>query len=100
MRIGVMLRHLGEHGGGVDVYTRRVLDGMLRQPGDHEFVFLYRDPDKTGSFAHPPRPPPPGGWCGGPPPPTSFLWGPGRGAAGGPPREDRPPLQPQIFAAP
>jgi len=51
----VMLRHLGEHGGGVDVYTRRVLDGMLRQPGNHEFVFLYRDPDKTGSFGRHPN---------------------------------------------
>jgi glycosyltransferase involved in cell wall biosynthesis len=55
MRIGVMLRHLGEHGGGVDVYTRRVLTGMLRQPGPHEFVFLYRSPEQTGSFGRHPH---------------------------------------------
>jgi glycosyltransferase involved in cell wall biosynthesis len=54
MRIGVMLRHLGEHGGGVDVYTRRVLTEMLRLPCSHEFVFLYRKPEQIGTFgAHP-----------------------------------------------
>lgn len=50
MRIGVMLRHVGEHGGGVDVYTRRVVTEMLRQGTGHEFVFFYRDPTRLGTF--------------------------------------------------
>lgn len=50
MRIGVMLRHLGEHGGGVDIYTRRLLAEMLRLPGSNEFVFLYRKPEQAGAF--------------------------------------------------
>jgi len=50
MHIGVSLHHLGEHGGGVDVYTRRVLSEMLKLPSRHEFLFLYRDPARIGAF--------------------------------------------------
>ena len=53
MRIGVMLRHVGEHGGGVNVYTRRVLTEMLRIPSGHEFVFFYRQPEQAGQFGAP-----------------------------------------------
>lgn len=51
MRIGVMLRHYDQHGGGVRVYTHHVLREMLRLNSDHEFVFLYRNPALVGTYA-------------------------------------------------
>jgi len=51
MRIAIMLRHLGQHGGGVLVYTRSLLDHLLALEGDHEFVLLYQDPAHMGSYA-------------------------------------------------
>lgn len=55
MRIGVMLRHLGEHGGGVDIYTRRVLEGLLEQGRDNHHVFFYRDAARMGAFGSRPN---------------------------------------------
>lgn len=50
MRIGVMLRHLDQHGGGVAVYTRSLLDELLRIGGRHEYVLLYRHRAQIGRF--------------------------------------------------
>jgi glycosyltransferase involved in cell wall biosynthesis len=51
VRIGVMLRHYDQHGGGVRVYTRRLLSALLQLRSGHEFVFFYRNPALVGSYA-------------------------------------------------
>ncbi len=43
MRIGIMLRHLSQHGGGVLVYTQNLLRELLALDTAHEFVLLSRD---------------------------------------------------------
>ena len=50
MRIGVMLRHYDQHGGGVRVYTRRLLRAFLDLRSGHEFVLLYRNPALVGTY--------------------------------------------------
>lgn len=50
MRIGVMLRHYDQHGGGVKVYTREILRAMLALRPAHEFVFLFNDDRLTGNY--------------------------------------------------
>jgi glycosyltransferase involved in cell wall biosynthesis len=55
MRIGIMLRHYDQHGGGVRVYTHRILRAMLDLDTAHEFVFLYKDPRLIGTYAAEPR---------------------------------------------
>ncbi len=50
MRIGVMLRHYDQHGGGVKVYTREILRSMLGLRSPHEFVFLFNDPKLLGNY--------------------------------------------------
>ena len=50
MRIGIMLRHYDQHGGGVKVYTQRLLRAMLDLRSGHEFVFLYRNPSLIGTY--------------------------------------------------
>ncbi|HEY2590439.1 MAG TPA: glycosyltransferase family 1 protein [Steroidobacteraceae bacterium] len=52
MRIGVMLRHYDQHGGGVRTYTRELLAAMFALNGPHEFVLLYRNPDLVGTYAN------------------------------------------------
>lgn len=42
VRIGIMLRHLGEKG-GIVVYTRRLLDALLALDRENDYVLLYRD---------------------------------------------------------
>lgn len=49
-----MLRHLGQHPGGVKAYTRRLLNALLARE-DHEYVFFYHDPKVLGTFAGHPR---------------------------------------------
>jgi glycosyltransferase involved in cell wall biosynthesis len=49
-----MLRHLGEKG-GIVVYTRHLLEGLLALEGGDEYHLLYRDPALLGGFAHHPR---------------------------------------------
>ena len=51
MRIGVMLRHYDQHGGGVRVYTQRLLQAMLELRTGHQFVFLYRNPALVGTYS-------------------------------------------------
>ena len=50
MRIGIMLRHYNQHGGGVKVYTRQLLDALLALNSTHEFVFLFNDPALIGTY--------------------------------------------------
>jgi len=51
MKIGVMLRHFGQHGGGVRVYTRHLIPELLKLGAHHEWVLLYRDPRRIGTYA-------------------------------------------------
>jgi len=50
VRIGVMLRHYDQHGGGVKVYTQRLLRALFDLRSDHEFVLLYRNPSLVGTY--------------------------------------------------
>jgi glycosyltransferase involved in cell wall biosynthesis len=50
VRIGVMLRHYDQHGGGVKVYTQRLLRALFDLGSDHEFVLLYRNPSLLGTY--------------------------------------------------
>ena len=50
VKIGIMLRHLGQHGGGVLVYTENLLRRMLALDTEHEFVLLYRDASSVGAY--------------------------------------------------
>jgi glycosyltransferase involved in cell wall biosynthesis len=51
VRVGVMLRHYDQHGGGVKVYTSRLMRAMLDLRSGHEFVLLYRNPALLGTYA-------------------------------------------------
>ncbi len=54
MRIGVLLRHYNQHGGGVWVYTRNIVSWLLDLDTEDEFVFFYREPELLGTYAdHP-----------------------------------------------
>lgn len=55
MRIGIMLRHADQHGGGVMVYTRNLLDHLLSLPGGHEFVLLYHHGNHLDDYRHLPN---------------------------------------------
>lgn len=55
MRIGVMLRHYDQHGGGVRVYTRGLLDYLVRHPGGHEYVLFYSNPALLGTYGGQPH---------------------------------------------
>lgn len=50
MRIGVMLRHYDQHGGGVKVYTREILRELLAIHSAHEFVFLFNTRGLLGTY--------------------------------------------------
>ena len=50
MKIGVMLRHLGEPG-GIGVYTSNVLRALLSIDHQNEYVLLYDSPQHLGQFA-------------------------------------------------
>ncbi|MFL5402593.1 MAG: glycosyltransferase family 4 protein [Gemmatimonadales bacterium] len=54
MRIGIMLRHYDQHGGGVRIYTQRLLRAMLDLRTAHEFVLLYRNPALLGTYGSEP----------------------------------------------
>jgi glycosyltransferase involved in cell wall biosynthesis len=50
VRIGVMLRHYDQHGGGVKVYTQKLLRALLDLRSKHEFVFLYKNASLVGTY--------------------------------------------------
>jgi glycosyltransferase involved in cell wall biosynthesis len=52
MRIGIMLRHYDQHGGGVRVYTHQILRALLDLNAPHEFVFLYKNPKLVGTYGN------------------------------------------------
>jgi glycosyltransferase involved in cell wall biosynthesis len=55
MRIGVMLRHYEQHGGGVRVYTRALLDRLIEHPSGHEYVLFFANPAVLGRYRDRPR---------------------------------------------
>lgn len=55
MRIGIMLRHYAQHGGGVKVYTHALLKEFVAQPRGHEFVFFFNDPALLGRYRDTPH---------------------------------------------
>lgn len=50
MRIGMMLRALDEHG-GIAVYTRNLVQELLRIDARNEYVLFYRSDQRLGSYA-------------------------------------------------
>jgi glycosyltransferase involved in cell wall biosynthesis len=50
MKIGIMLRHLEQHHGGVLVYTHNLLREILALETPHEFVLIYQNPDLIGTY--------------------------------------------------
>jgi glycosyltransferase involved in cell wall biosynthesis len=52
MKIGIMLRHLEQHHGGVLVYTHNLLREMLALETPHEFILIYRNPALIGTYAN------------------------------------------------
>jgi glycosyltransferase involved in cell wall biosynthesis len=51
MRIGIMLRHYDQHGGGVRVYTRALLNELIQHPAGHEYVLYFNNPMLLGTYA-------------------------------------------------
>ena len=52
MKIGIMLRHFEQHNGGVKNYTSNLLEELLKQGSNHEFVLLYNNPKLIGTYNH------------------------------------------------
>lgn len=52
MKIGIMLRHFDQHGGGVHLYTRYLLKEMLELETEHEFILIYKNPDFIGTYSN------------------------------------------------
>ena len=50
MKIGIMLRHYDQHGGGVKVYTKGLLPELLALGTSHEFVLIYQNPSLVGNY--------------------------------------------------
>ncbi len=50
MRIGIMLRHFEQHGGGVREYTINLLDHLFNLNSGHQFTLLYRNPNLIGTY--------------------------------------------------
>ena len=50
-----MLRHYDQHGGGVRVYTHKLLQALLDLRTGHEFVFFFRNPASLGTYASNPQ---------------------------------------------
>jgi glycosyltransferase involved in cell wall biosynthesis len=55
MRIGIMLRHYDQRGGGVRVYTHELLRSLLSLEMPHEFVLFYKNPALVGTYRNDPR---------------------------------------------
>jgi len=54
MRIGIMLRTLDEKF-GIGVYTRNMLDALLKLDRNHEYVLFYKNKKHLGKYAHYPN---------------------------------------------
>jgi glycosyltransferase involved in cell wall biosynthesis len=55
MKIGIMLRHFDQHGGGVKTYTHNIVKEVLALDSGHEFILIYSDPRFVGTFADRPE---------------------------------------------
>ena len=51
MKIGIMLRHFNQHGGGVKNYTNYLLDELLILNSSHEFILMYNDKKYIGTYS-------------------------------------------------
>jgi hypothetical protein len=51
MRIGIMLRHIDQHEGGVKLYTHKVLSYLLAMDQTNQYVLLYHNPHLMGRYA-------------------------------------------------
>jgi glycosyltransferase involved in cell wall biosynthesis len=51
MRIGIMLRSIDEKG-GVGVYTRNIVQELLRFDKNNEYILFYANPSNLGMFSH------------------------------------------------
>ena len=51
MRIGIMLRHYQQHGGGVKVYTSNLLKQLLYGTPKHQYILMYKHPSLLGTYA-------------------------------------------------
>ena len=47
-----MLRHYDQHGGGVKVYTHNLLREFASIETEHEFVFIYRNSARVGTYSN------------------------------------------------
>lgn len=54
MRIGIMLRAIGEKG-GIGIYTRHITPELIELGREHAFILLYSDPSHVGRFARYPN---------------------------------------------
>ena len=52
MKIGIMLRHFNQHGGGVKNYTNYLLDELFKLNSEHEFFLIYNNPEFIGTYNH------------------------------------------------
>lgn len=52
MKVGIMLRHMDQHGGGVIVYTKSLLPALFDLETNHEFILIYQNPDHLGTYRH------------------------------------------------
>ncbi len=51
MKIGIMLRHFNQHGGGVKNYTNYLLDELLAIDSSHEFILIYNNKKFIGTYS-------------------------------------------------
>ena len=51
MRIGVMLRAMGERQ-GIGIYTQNLMDHLLSLDTENQYILFYRDPQFLGRYAH------------------------------------------------
>src|SRR5947209_8059052 len=51
MRIAIMLRTLEEEQ-GIGIYSRNLASHLLEVDHDNQYVFLYVNPERLGSFGH------------------------------------------------
>jgi len=50
MKIGIMLRHINELG-GVVVYTRNIIENLLKIDSENDYIFIYSDHSLIGTYS-------------------------------------------------
>lgn len=51
MKIGIMLRHLDQHEGGVKVYTKKLLSNMLSMDTENTYILMYKEEKHIGTYS-------------------------------------------------